>query len=204
MHQYVQPTLVDQHDDSVRVQDWVTQHYLLPEISTKINENRQPQQISIVNPSFEDFTSSSSSAASSTPALGTVSGDEERHLRDETDVDSDLDFVYHALPPITFKRGSHIDDSSESEASEEQHLATMRTDKPLPLPPASRKSFSESFSITVRVSIRARVFTVQKALDRIALRVPSSLFRSDLYLPSILSAIASLFTCFAVATVQLQ
>ncbi|KAL0061790.1 hypothetical protein AAF712_011395 [Marasmius tenuissimus] len=160
MHQYVQPTLVDQHDDSVRVQDWVTQHYLLPEISTKINENRQPQQISIVNPSFEDFTSSSSSAASSTPALGTVSGDEERHLRDETDVESDLDFVYHALPPITFKRGSHIDDSSESEASEEQHLATMRTDKPLPLPPPAsplaNHSPSPSVSVFVPESSRSR------------------------------------------------
>ncbi|KAK1219081.1 hypothetical protein PQX77_018211 [Marasmius sp. AFHP31] len=153
MHQYVQPTLVDQHDDSVRVQDWVAQHWLLPEISTKIIENRQPQQISPINPSFEDFTSSSSSAASSTPALGTVSGDDERHLRDETDVESDLDFVYHALPPITFKQGRHIDDSSESEASEEQHLVVMKTDKPLPLPPPASPLANHSPSPSVSVSV---------------------------------------------------
>ncbi|KAF9255559.1 hypothetical protein L218DRAFT_331887 [Marasmius fiardii PR-910] len=162
MHPYSQHSLVDEHEDSVRIHDWVARHHPMSnDIHFPIEEQGKMRHNELTRPnqSFEDFTSWSSSTTSSTPALDTVNDDEDHHQcwKDETDTESEMEAL-NSLLPMTFRERTSIDGSSSEE--ETQNVQTLAIDKPLPLPPPTSSpthhSPSPSVSVSTAESTRSR------------------------------------------------
>ncbi|KAG7086860.1 hypothetical protein E1B28_002781 [Marasmius oreades] len=148
MHHYSQHSLVDEHEDGIRIHDWVAQQYPM---SQGIEQGKLHK-----------------------PTLDTVNDDEDRFLKDETDVESDYSQL--ELPPMTFRiSGDSYESSSESETQ------NLGTEKPLPLPPSSDSLAYHSPS----PSVSAPTAELSRS------RKPSLVSLSGYHLPSSVQVIAS-------------